>query len=307
MRNAFIEELIVQAKQDSSIFLIVGDLGYGVVEEFASKYPNQFLNAGVAEQNMMGMAAGIASAGYKVFVYSIANFPTFRCFEQLRNDVCYHDFNVTIVAVGAGLSYGSLGYSHHAIEDIAVLRALPGLKIMSPADPVETRQALQYALKNEGPKYLRLGKNGEPKLFSEQDSRFPNASSFGSPNAKIKLISSGAILNEALEARNLLEVNDIYAQVINVPLLKPFTLELDLMRNAEFVVSIEEHSIAGGLGTLVSEYVLQNDLLVKVLCLGLPDEVQSLIGSQAFLREHFGISGSKIANRIRAFLTGHAE
>lgn len=307
MRNAFVEELIVQAKRDSSIFLIVGDLGYGVVEEFALKYPNQFMNAGVAEQNMMGMAGGLASAGYKVFVYSIANFPTFRCLEQIRNDICYHNFDVTIVSVGAGLSYGSLGYSHHAVEDISVLRALPGLKILSPADAIETKQSLKYALENSGPKYLRLGKSGEPTLLSEQKLEFPEVSKFGLSSEKLKLISSGAILSEALEARNLLEINGIQSQAISVPLLKPLILDLELFKNAEIIVSIEEHSIAGGLGTLISEYVLENNLPVKVLRLGIPDEVQHLVGSQAFLREHYEISGSKIAQRIRTFLTSQGK
>ena len=139
MRNSFIEELSKIALTDDKVFLIVGDLGFGVVEGFEEKYPDQFLNAGVAEQNMMGMAAGLASAGYKVFVYSIGNFPTFRCLEQIRNDVCYHSLNVTIVSIGAGLSYGPLGYSHHAIDDIGVMRALPGMTIYNPADPIETK------------------------------------------------------------------------------------------------------------------------------------------------------------------------
>ena len=142
MRDAFIKKLALMASSDEKIFLLVGDLGYGVVDDFAKSFPKQFLNAGVAEQNMMGMAAGLAHSGYKVFVYSIANFPTIRCLEQIRNDVCYHNLDVTIVAIGAGFGYGTLGYSHFAIEDLAVLRCLPNLNIYSPGDSYELEVAL---------------------------------------------------------------------------------------------------------------------------------------------------------------------
>ncbi len=164
MRNTFIKELIERAEHNKRIVLVVGDLGFGVVEEFAQRYPTRFFNAGVAEQNMMGLCAGIASEGYHVFAYSIANFPTFRCAEQLRNDVDYHKLPVTIVAVGGGLAYGNLGYSHHAVQDFALMRILPNMLISAPGDPQETISCLDYLLANPQPSYLRLGKSGEPSF-----------------------------------------------------------------------------------------------------------------------------------------------
>ena len=163
MRNIFIDELSELAKFDERIFLVVGDLGYGVTEPFENQFPNRFLNVGIAEQNMIGFAAGLARSGYKVFVYSIANFPTFRCLEQIRNDLCYEQLDVTVVSVGAGFSYGVLGYSHFAIEDIGIMRTLPNMQVLSPSDSNEVRSLLKYAISTESPKYLRLGKENNPK------------------------------------------------------------------------------------------------------------------------------------------------
>ncbi len=164
MRDAFVKKLTEKAADDPSIMLLVGDLGFGVVADFGETYPRQFLNCGVAEQSMVGIAAGMAAAGRRPFVYSIANFPTLRPLEQIRNDVCYHGLGVTIVSVGAGLAYGSLGYTHHAVEDISILRSLPGMRVFSPADAIECRAAVDEILATPGPAYLRLGKNKEPLM-----------------------------------------------------------------------------------------------------------------------------------------------
>jgi len=164
LRNAFATQLLDIARADSSILLITGDLGYGVLDRFQQELPEQFINAGVAEQTMMSMAAGLAASGYRPFVYSIANFPTFRCLEQIRNDVCYMDNPVTIVSVGAGLVYGVHGYSHHAVEDLAIIRSLPNITIYSPCDSVETKYSVNKILESKHPAYLRLGKGGEPLI-----------------------------------------------------------------------------------------------------------------------------------------------
>src|SRR6266403_2240554 len=166
MRGAFFGALTELAERDERIHLVVGDLGFGAVEPFASRFPDRFLNAGVAEQNMTGVAAGLALCGKVVFTYSIGNFPTLRCLEQIRNDVCYHQANVKIVAVGGGLAYGSLGMTHHATEDLAILRSLPGLKVVAPGDPVETRLAVRALVADPSPCYLRLGRAGEPALHA---------------------------------------------------------------------------------------------------------------------------------------------
>ena len=159
MRKIFIDELILAAKKNKKIILIVNDLGYSVVEKFATLFPKQFYNAGVAEQNMMGLASGMALEGYHVFVYSIGNFPTFRCAEQIRNDVDYHKLPVTIVNVGAGVSYGNLGYSHHSIQDYALVRLFPNMLIAAPGDQKEIKACMQYIIKNPQPSYLRLAKS----------------------------------------------------------------------------------------------------------------------------------------------------
>src|SRR5207245_8966920 len=164
MRNAFFRALYALAERDERVFLIVGDLGFGVVEPFAERFPGRFLNAGVAEQDMTGIAAGLALCGKIVFTYSIANFPTLRCFEQIRNDVCYHNANVKVVSVGGGLAYGALGVTHHATEDIAVMRTLPNMTIVAPADSIEAELATRALATQSGPAYLRLGRSGEPRV-----------------------------------------------------------------------------------------------------------------------------------------------
>lgn len=168
MRTAFINQLIKEARNNSSIFLIVGDLGFSVVEPFAKEFPDRFLNAGVAEQNMTGIAAGLAIEGYTVFTYSIGNFPTLRCMEQIRYDVCYHNLNVKIVAVGGGYSYGPLGASHHATEELGMLRTIPNLTVCAPGDPVETSAITSLIANNNSPCYLRLGKAGEPTVHKNE-------------------------------------------------------------------------------------------------------------------------------------------
>src|SRR3972149_5341558 len=161
MRTTFLRELVKTAEKDPRIFLVVGDLGYSVVEPFRDKFPGRFLNVGVAEQNMTGVAAGLSREGFKVFTYSIANFPTLRCLEQIRNDVCYHGLDVTVVAVGGGFMYGSLGASHHATEDIGILRVLPNLRIYAPSVPEQLHPIMEDILTSSGPAYLRLGRAGE--------------------------------------------------------------------------------------------------------------------------------------------------
>ena len=179
MRDAFIAELMEMAEHDPSIMLITGDLGFGVLNAYIERFPHQFLNAGVAEQNMTGLAAGLALEGHKVYTYSIGNFTTLRCLEQLRNDVCYHDADVTAVAVGGGFSYGQLGMSHFATEDLAILRALPNMTVVAPSDPWETRVLTRQMAAAPGPKYLRLDKGKAGLAADEGDRRDPVGSAEG--------------------------------------------------------------------------------------------------------------------------------
>ena len=301
MRNAFIDELTLLAETNEKIFLIVGDLGFGVIENFEQRFPKQFLNAGVAEQNMMGMAAGLASAGYQVFVYSIANFPVFRCLEQIRNDICYQELNVSIVSIGAGLSYGTLGYSHHAIDDIGVMRALPGMTIFSPADPIETRLALSASIDIKTPKYFRLGKSGEPSIFDTATSSFPNWTNLVEGD-QLLLLTTGAITIEAIAAAESLNADGIKISVYSIPVLKPFLIDIALFENYHNILVVEEHSISGGLGSIISEQIAQNGLQKNLSLLGLPDLVHHELGSQKYLRNHFKIDSLGIVKKVREML-----
>jgi len=301
VRNAFIEELTLLAEEDDKIFLIVGDLGYGVIENFEKRFPNQFLNAGVAEQNMMGMAAGLASAGYKVYVYSIGNFPVFRCLEQIRNDICYERLDVSIVSIGAGLSYGTLGYSHHAIHDIGVMSALPGMTIYSPADPIETRRALRESASLQTPKYFRLGKSGEPEIFNKTLTEFPNWTELTNGN-DLLVLTTGAITNEAIEAAAVLKNLGIEIAVVAIPVLKPLAFDRDLVRRFNNVLVLEEHSESGGLGNIISEKLALNGLKTNLVKLGLPDQVLDELGSQKYLRHHFKLDAVGIAEKVKQML-----
>jgi transketolase len=284
------------------VFLLTGDLGFGVVEKFAEEFPNQFLNAGVAEQNMMGMAAGLADSGRLPFVYSIANFPTFRCLEQIRNDVCYPELPVTVVSIGAGLAYGTLGYSHHAVEDIAVMRALPGIRVLSPCDPQEVDAAIELILQEPSPTYLRLGKNGEPKLGPERG-RVLKSTYTLREGERVLILATGSIAGEALKvvegaAHSLLAG----AKVVSVPVIKPMNLSGLGLDKFEFVVSIEEHSLAGGFNTAIFEHLREKGLMKKVLGIGLSDNLRHDSGSAEHLRSLAGIDSFGIQKQILEFI-----
>lgn len=290
------------AESDSSIMFLTGDLGFGVVENFEKHFPKQFLNCGVAEQNMIGMAAGLASEGKKVFVYSIANFPTFRCLEQIRNDICYHDFPVTIVSIGSGFSYGILGYTHQAIEDIAIMRPLPGLRILSPSDPLEVNQCLDLIISKPKPTYLRLGKNGESNLINNP-TRDIEKLNFFNKRRKCLIVSTGTISEECKVAVEVLnsEVEDSFC-FATISQLKPLVIEKRDVQDFEFIVTIEEHSLAGGLGSILNDFIIISNLKMNVLNIGIPDEVQHLLGSTNYLRKHYGLDSQSLVKKIKNFI-----
>lgn len=305
MRDAFISELTVLAEEDPAIFLVVGDLGFSVIEEFANRFPDRFLNTGVAEQTMLGVAAGLAAFGYKVFVYSIANFPTIRCLEQIRNDVCHHDRSVTVVSVGGGLSYGNLGYTHHAIEDLALMRALPNMRVLSPSDPVEARALTRYAAEHPGPAYLRLGKNGEAVLPREAARPVaPDIVQVLRSGDDVALVATGSIAGSALKAADLLAERGVSARVISVPFVKPLpSAVLDAVANVRAIVTVEEHSEVAGFGSAVLEAASKRRNTAPIDVVGLPESVAGrFIGSQSYLRERGGLSPEAIAERALELL-----
>ena len=298
MRNTFISNLLNQAEKDQSIFLVVGDLGYGVVETFENKFPERFLNAGIAEQNMIGVSAGLAKSGFKVFVYSIANFPTFRCLEQIRNDVCYGELDVTIVSVGAGFSYGVLGYSHFALEDIAIMRPLPGMQILSPSDPIEVELAVEYAVNNSGPKYLRLGKNDEETINISKASSldFPTKLHDG---AKYCMLVTGGIATEALKAVFRLKKQFLIEVVVfSVPLITSRSLAHINFQEFSKIFTVEEHVGNGGFSSFVAEYVADQKLLIELVRIFVSSDSIRTIGDQAFLRKASGIDSDSIYDAL---------
>ena len=310
MRNAFLDTLFELAGQDERIVFITGDLGYRVVEKLMEQRPKQFLNAGVAEQNMTGIAAGMAMSGKIVFTYSIANFPTLRCLEQVRNDVCYHDANVKVVSVGGGLAYGAMSVTHHAVEDLGVMRCLPNLLVVAPGDPVETRAATRAVVAHKGPVYLRLGKAGEPTVHGGPiDFRLGQAIRFREGN-DLTLISTGGMLHTAARAAEKLAIEGIQTRVLSMHTLKP--LDTDAVWAAAHetgvIATLEEHSIIGGLGSAVAEFLAErDDVKPRFKRLGMPPEFSPHIGSQEFLLAKHGLNDEAVATALKAMLPPRAR
>lgn len=301
MRTAFIRTLEELASQDERIHLVVGDLGYSVIENFRSRFPDRFTNAGVAEQNMTGIAAGMALCGKIVFTYSIANFPTLRCLEQIRNDVCYHKANVKVVAVGGGLAYGTLGISHYGSEDIAILRSLPNMVVVAPGDPIEAKLATEAIVEHSGPCYLRLAKAGEPTIHAEDVEFRLGKAILVREGSDVTLISTGAMLLNAVQAADQLGASGISTRVLSMHTIKPLDEEavLEAARETAAIFTIEEHSIMGGLGGAVAE-ILAEATGPKVLFkrLGLPPVFPEVIGKQSFMHELFGLTPDAIAKAV---------
>ena len=293
MRNAFIEELVSLATRYPHIALVVGDLGYSVIEPFADRFPDRFINAGVAEQNMTGLAAGMASEGYHVFTYSIANFPTFRCAEQIRNDVDYHRLPVTVVSVGGGLAYGALGYSHHAVQDYALMRSFPNMLISAPGDPMEVRACMRYLVENPQPSYLRLGKAGEPCFHAAPPEIEPGrwlCVSRRSNAIPSCLLTTGATLDLAMQWQK----TDVYANfsVYSMPLWGMFAKQSQANQVSAFeiVLTLEDHLTDGGFGSwLLESLPARQGLRDRISLKALNPAVCGTVGSQSYLNRLGGL------------------
>jgi len=305
MRNAFLDTLFELALHDERIVFITGDLGYRVVEKFMEQRPQQFLNVGVAEANMTGLAAGMSREGKIVFTYSIANFPTLRCLEQIRNDICYHDANVKIVSVGGGFAYGSLGVTHHATEDLSVMRTMPNLTVVAPGDPVETRAATRAIVLHQGPCYLRLGKAGEPTVHTGPiDYRLGRAIRVRNGN-DLTLISTGGMLQTAVKAADRLSAAQLHARVVSMHTLKPLDVNevLAAMTDTQAIFTLEEHSIVGGLGSAVAEVLAEaNGPRLPFKRLGIPSIFSPHIGKQEYLLAQHGLNDEGVTRTILATL-----
>lgn len=301
MRNAFIKALEEEATKNKNIYFLTGDLGYSVIENFVKKFPNQFLNVGIAEQNMTGIAAGLASTGKIVFTYSIGNFSTLRCLEQIRNDVCYHNFDVKVVAVGGGFQYGALASTHHATEDLAVMRALPNMTVVAPGDKTEAELATKAVIKHKGPCYLRL--STEQAAVYQKPPEFELGKAIRVKGGKdLTLISTGSMLKTAVDVADILGKKGVSAEVISMHTLKPLDEEtvLKSAANTGKIFTLEEHTIMGGLGSAVAEVLAQSankKYLFKII--GVHDTFAQKIGSRDFLRKLHGLAPDDIAETIK--------
>lgn len=282
MRDTFVKTLVELAKEDKNIELITGDLGFGVLKPYWEAVPDQFTNAGIAEQNMTTVAAGMALEGKTVFTYSIGNFPTLRCLEQIRNDCAYHNANVKVVCIGGGFVYGSLGMSHQATEDLAILRALPDVVVMAPADLVEAEECTKALAAYPGTAYLRLGRGGEKRIHDHIDNFQIGKAIKVRDGKKIAIFSTGAIFEEVNAAYNVLVEKGYDPAVYTFPTVKPIDTEVikECAKEFDVVVTCEEHNIVGGFGSAVAEVMAEmKEKKAYLLRIGLNDEYSIKVGN----------------------------
>lgn len=306
MRNAFADELTKLSDSDPRLVMLSGDIGNRLFDKFRAAHPDRFYNCGVAEQNMTGVAAGMALSGMRPITYTITPFVTTRCLEQIRTDICYHDLPVMIVAVGAGLSYAGLGPTHHACEDIAFLRAIPNMVVVCPGDAWEVRATMRAALKQDRPVYIRMGKRGEPKIHQDVPADFQIGKALTiSEGRDVCLLSNGTMLPEVIETAHLLADKGISATVTSFHTVKPLDEAFlrDAIKRYRLIATIEEHSLIGGFGAAVAEWLIDNDLRPnKIIRFGTPDAFFKKSGEQEYAREQLGLGAHGMAERIAAAL-----
>ena len=310
MRDAFVKALLAEMEQDDRIVLVTGDLGFGVLRPLWDRFPERIINAGIAEQGMISMAAGLAMTGRTVVVYSIGNFPTLRPLEQIRNDCAYHGADVKIVCVGGGFVYGSLGMSHHATEDMSIMRAIPGIVCFAPGDPAETEWVTREMLRRQGTCYLRLGRGNEPAAHEAPLTgwTFPEALTLRE-GKDIAILSTGGILPQCVAAAEKLAAQGIQARVVSFPCLKPLDGETvrEILRDFSRILTVEEHTVTGGFGSAVCEIAAEEGSACRVKRLGLKDCFASEVGNQAYLRKIYGIDAEGIAREAAALCGDRGE
>ncbi len=305
MRAVFNKELLEIAKKDPRIHMVLADIGYGEIEPFRDTFPERYYNVGVAEQNMTGVACGIAMEGNIAVTYSIANFPTLRCLEQIRNDVCYHNANVKIVIIGGGVSYGALGMSHHSTEDLAIMRALPNIVVEVPCDNYEAIAATHAMIEHNGPFYYRCGYKGEKDIHSG-----PIEFKIGKANtvregSDMTLMFCGPIGAEVVKAADALAAEGIKCRIVSMHTIKPIDKDaiLDAAKNTGGIVTVEEHNIIGGLGAAVAEVLADEGVMPKKFKrMAFPDVNVAKIGGQAWIRDQYGLQANGIADTVRTLL-----
>ena len=301
MRDAFAEQLFNLAKKNKDIIFITADLGFGVFDKFAKTFPEQYINVGVAEQNMVGVATGLALEGKKVFIYSIGNFASFRCLEQIRNDAAYHNANITIVCSGGGFTYGALGMSHHATEDIAVMRSIPNVEIMVPSTAWESKEVTKILGKRKGVSYLRIEKGGDKNPPYKKAKLEIGKSLIYRKGKDVTVITAGGILDECIHAANILSQNGIECKIISMPSIKPIDKKriLSEINSTGKIVVVEEHNCNGGLSGAIAEIIAQSPRNCLFKSVSLKDEFSSIVGDQDYLRKIYKIDRKSIVKTIR--------
>jgi len=303
MRDTFVRTLLEIAKKDERVHILTGDLGFGVLKPFWDQLPNQITNVGIAEQNMTGFATGMALEGKIVFTYSIGNFPTLRTLEQIRNDAAYHNANVKIVCVGGGFAYGALGMSHHATEDLAIMRALPNVTVLAPGDLVEAEEATKAIYKHSGTCYLRLGRGGEPRIHDHiQNFQIGKAIKICN-GERVVIFTSGAIIGDVLLAQKKLKESNIYPAIYSFPTIKPIDKKVInfCSEKYDYIFTVEEHNLDCGFGSAIAEVIMDNNVKKPIFQrLAIPNQYSSIVGSQEYLKDKYKLSASEIANAIKA-------
>jgi transketolase len=289
------------AEKDERIYLLTADAGFTILERFIEKFPGRYLNVGIAEANLIGVGAGLALSGKTVFCYSIIPFVTMRCFEQVRIDLCYQNLPVKLVGVGEGMTYGTAGATHHAIEDIAIMRALPNMTVICPGDPCEMENAIEASLSLKGPCYIRLGKSGEPRIHASREIGFALGRGIKIREGEgVVLVSTGNMLPSAVEVCRVLAERGLKPGLVSMHTVKPLDRDLVQALPARYrlVATLEEHNVIGGLGSAVGDVILEENLPLRLVKFAIPDRYASEAGSQEYLRKRFGLSVDDILSRL---------
>jgi len=301
MRTSFITTLTRLAEKDERVWLLTGDLGYSVFEDFKSRFPDRYLNVGVAEQDLMGIAAGLALIGKRPYVYSISTFASMRAYEQIRNDICYQNLPVVIIGGGSTFSYSSFGCTHMPLEDFALMRVLPRMQVFSPGDPMEVQKILESTHEGTAPAYIRIAKKGEPLLHTDEKDIQVGRMSLMRKGQDATIIVAGRQLANAIVAADLLKQEGIEVRVLSAHTLKPFDSDAVIAAATETnaLISVEEHSLIGGLGAAIASVLVSAHLNVPLVTLGVPDEFPAGVGSQEWFLEKYNLTVEGIAAAVR--------
>ncbi len=294
MRNTAAAKIIAYCRDNEDGFLIAGDAGFGVWEDFQKELPNQYINPGINEQATIGLASGMALSGHKVFYYNIIPFVLMRCYEQVRLDISYHNLPVVLIGIGSGITYAPAGMTHYSIEDIALAKTMPNLNIISPSDPVQVQKAMTYAIQSQNPTYIRISRSGEPILF-EQDIDITKPL-YLKKGVKKAIVFHGSIVDEVLEASKSLD--DV--SIISLAMLNPLPKEeiTEILNRYEKIYIVEEHFSDGGLGSILADFAMQNKIFVDLEKIAIKNQYIHKIGNCSYLRKELKIDTKSIIKKV---------